>query len=278
MVLEGGTMIFALAGLAVLLFAAADFLLTTTGITDRKLPSRWVAAVVWKGLARILPSAGWSRTAIGPLVMTSIAVFWIVMVALGWLLVFQAATEAVVLTEGKQPAGPALDLAYVGKALSTLGGGIVQPGGPLWALISVVVGVNGMVVLTLSVSFVLNTTQSVTLGRAFLAAAEAQAELGQDRSGMLDTLAKLTANLHSQPHALYFSTADAQRRLPEGLLRFARAWHAEKGNLTGLRVILSGLPNFDAGDCRSDDDYLDALAVWSQGYIWKEKGARRGMG
>ncbi|MFW8636280.1 hypothetical protein [Cribrihabitans pelagius] len=268
-------MIFALAGLAVLLFAGLDFLLTTTGITDRKLPSRWVAAAVWKGLARLLPSAGWSRTAIGPLVMTSIAVFWIVMVALGWLLVFQASAEAVLLTDSKLPAGPALDLAFAGKALSTLGGGMAQAGGTMWELITVVVGVNGMVVLTLSVSFVLNTTQSVTLGRAFLAAAEARAELGQDRSGALDTLAQLTANLHSQPHALYFSTADPERRLPEGLLRYARAWHAERGTLTGLRVILSGLPNFDATDCGTDAEFLDALAAWSQGYVWKEEGARR---
>lgn len=271
-------MIFALAGLAVLLFAGADFLLTTTGITDRKLPSRWVAAAVWKGLGRILPSANWSRTAIGPLVMASIAVFWIVMVALGWLLVFQASAQAVVLAESKQPAGPFLDLAYVGKAFSTLGGGMVLPGGPPWAMISVVVGVNGMVVLTLSVSFVLNTTQSVTLGRAFLAAAGARAALGLDRSEDLDTLAELTANLHSQPHALYFSSADPERRLPEGLLRFARAWHGEKGSLTGLRVILSGLPNFDAKGSATDAEFLDALAAWAQGYIWKKDAARRARG
>lgn len=263
-------MFFALAGLAILLIAGLDFLLTTTGITDRKLPSRRVAAAVWALLTRLMPATGWSRTAIGPLVMTAIAVFWILLVALGWLLIFQAAADAVVLTDSKAPAGPALDLAFVGKALSTLGGGMVLPGTPMWELITVIVGVNGMVVLTLSVSFVLNTTQSVTLGRAFLAAAEAREDLGQDRSGALDTLAKLTANLHSQPQALYFSTGNARRRLPEGLLSYARAWQAERGNLDGLRVILGGLPNFSAEDPCTDDAFLDAMAAWAQGYIWKE--------
>lgn len=95
------------------------------------------------------------------------------------------------------------------------------------------VGVNGMIVLTLSVSFVLNTTQTVAAGRAFLAHAAAVEALDGEPNGDLKPLADLVSQLNSVPHALYYSAPDPALRLPQGLERFAAWWAKREGNITG---------------------------------------------
>lgn len=257
---------FAVLGICALLAVFADFLLTTVAITDRKLPSRRVSRAAWQVLRRILPHSAGGRTVIGPLVLSSIAAFWISGTAFAWLLIFQGSETSVVLSGSRQPAGWLMDLGFVGESLSTLGGGNSKPGSPGWELATVLVGVNGMIVLTLSVSFVLNTTQTVTAGRAFLAHAAASQELGNSPADELKPLADLVSALNSVPHALYFSAPDPAFRLPEGLVRFAANWQEKRGDLNGLRTILSGLPNFEVPAEADDAEFLARLRDWSAGF------------
>lgn len=258
----------AILGICALLVVFADFLLTTVAITDRKLPSRWVSRATWQVLRRVLPHSAGGRTVIGPLAMSSIAAFWISGTAIAWFLIFQASPTSVVNSDTKQPAGWLMDLSYVGEALSTLGGGNSVPGSAGWELATVLVGVNGMIVLTLSVSFVLNTTQTVTAGRAFLAHSAASRELAVEPVSDLKPLANLVADLNSVPHALYFSAPDPALRLPEGLERFAASWLEQRGDLRGLRTILDGLPNFEVSDTADDSEFLARLRDWSAGFTF----------
>ncbi|UWQ60975.1 hypothetical protein K3722_21280 (plasmid) [Leisingera caerulea] len=258
----------AILGICTLLVVITDFLLTTVAITDRKLPSRWISRGSWQALRRLLPHTSGGRTVIGPLVMSSIGAFWIVSTALSWLLIFQASQYAVVYSDTGQPAGWLMDLGYVGEALSTLGGGNSQPGSAGWELTTVLVGVNGMIVLTLSVSFVLNTTQTVAAGRAFLAHSAASRDLAGEPASDLKPLADLVASLNSVPHALYYSSPDPALRLPEGLEQFAVNWLEHRGDLRGLRTILNGLPNFEVPDEADDQEFLTRLRDWSAGFTF----------
>ncbi|UWQ64804.1 hypothetical protein K3723_19185 (plasmid) [Leisingera caerulea] len=261
-------MALAFLGICTLLVVITDFLLTTVAITDRKLPSRWISRGSWQALRRFLPHTAGGRTVIGPLVMSSIGAFWIVSTALSWLLIFQASQYAVVYSDTGQPAGWLMDLGYVGEALSTLGGGNSQPGSAGWELETVLVGVNGMIVLTLSVSFVLNTTQTVAAGRAFLAHSAASRDLAGEPASDLKPLAGLVASLNSVPHALYYSSPDPALRLPEGLEQFAVNWLEHRGDLRGLRTILNGLPNFEVPDEADDREFLTRLRNWSAGFTF----------
>ncbi|ATG38279.1 hypothetical protein PhaeoP14_00146 [Phaeobacter piscinae] len=262
-------MILMFIGLISLFLVFSDFLLTTVAITDRKLPSRWVAQAAWNLMKRLLPINAFSRIAVGPIVMASIAVFWVIGTALAWFLIFQGSERSVVLSDTRQPAGLLLDLGYVGEALSTLGGGNTKPGSAGWELVTVLVGVNGMIVLTLSVSFVLNTTQTVAAGRAFLTHLAARQELGGELTTELKHLADLVSSLNSVPHALYYSTPAPHLRLPEGLLRFTADWLEHKRNLKGVRTVLRDLPNFTDQPTSSDDVFLKRLAEWSSGFEFK---------
>lgn len=261
-------MFYAVLGTCLLTAVCFDFLLTTVAITDKQLPSRRVARVAWRLLKHVLPETSGGRTLIGPLVMAAIGAFWITATAAAWLLIFQASETSVVLSSSQQPAGWLLDLGYVGEALSTLGGGKTEPGSAPWELVTVLVGVNGMIVLTLSVSFVLNTTQTVAAGRAFLAHAAAVEALDGEPNGDLKPLADLVSQLNSVPHALYYSAPDPALRLPQGLERFAAWWAKREGNITGLREILKGLPNFQPSEAAGDEEFLASLRAWSQGFMF----------
>ena len=261
-------MFYAVLGICLLAAVCFDFLLTTVAITDKKLPSRRVSRGTWRLLKHVLPKTPGGRTLIGPLVMASIGAFWILTTAVAWLLIFQASEASVVLSSSQQPAGWLTDLGYVGEALSTLGGGKTEPGSTVWELVTVLVGVNGMIVLTLSVSFVLNTTQTVAAGRAFLAHTAAVQALGGQPGEDLKPLADLVSDLNSVPHALYYSASDPSLRLPQGLERFAAWWAEQRGNLTGLRVILKDLPNFEPSEDASDAAFLAELRDWSQNFVF----------
>lgn len=173
-----------------------------------------------------------------------------------------------VLSGSQQSGGWLTDLAYVGQSLATLGGGRTQPGTTAWELVTVLVGVNGMIVLTLSVSFVLNTTQTVASGRAFLAHIAAVQALGGRPGEDLKPVADLVSQLNSVPHALYYSAPDPCLRLPQGLERFAGWWAEHRGDLTGLRVILRGLPNLEVPENASDEEFLAALSSWSENFVF----------
>ncbi|MBQ4827491.1 hypothetical protein J4729_23560 [Leisingera sp. HS039] len=255
---------FALLGICGLISVCGDFLLTTVGITGRRLPSRRVARAAWQILKRVLRHVPGGRILIGPLVMSSIAGFWIAGTALSWLLIFQASDTSVLVTDTRQPAGWVMDLGFIGEALSTLGAGNSSPGSTGWELATVLVAVNGMIVMTLSVSFVLNTTQTVKTGRAFLAHAAACQDFESSRAWDLHALADLVAGLTSVPHALYYSTPDPDYRLPEGLARFSANWLDREGNLRGLRTILRGLPNFEPPEDAGDRAFLARLEEWSR--------------
>ncbi|WP_417475726.1 hypothetical protein [Leisingera sp.] len=41
-----------------------------------------------------------------------------------------------------------------------------------------------------------------------------------------------------------------------------------RGDLTGLRVILRGLPNFEVPENASDEEFLAALSSWSENFVF----------
>ncbi|WP_417525331.1 hypothetical protein [Marinovum sp.] len=256
----------ALVGVLLLLIVVADFLLVTISAAFFEVPSHRIASSMWRLVSWALPDRRWVRVCIGPVVMTSVASYWIIGTALAWTLIFQLQSRAIVRSADEAPAAWWMDMAYVGHLLSTLGGSLGKPGDVGWALAAVLVAVNGMVILTLSVSFVLNTTQAVSQGRAFLTTAELLDGRVADTPGTLADLATLIVRLNSVPMALYYSSPFETRRLPRGLVTLFRG-AVERGDAQAIRawrIALAELPRFYPPDGLDDHAYLDALERWSQ--------------
>ncbi|SDE37722.1 hypothetical protein [Limimaricola pyoseonensis] len=241
-------------GIAILALVSVDFILATIGAAPRVILSDRIARTVFAILAHATkhrPAKVLARMS-GVIVMVVVAAFWIAGTALGWTLVVLSDPSAVVLTQSAEQAGFWDALAHVGHLLSTLGGAITRPSGTFWNAVEVLAGVNGMVVLTLAVSFILATVQSVQAGRAFAALLHSLPP-GADVTGLFDRLADVVASLNSAPFALYYSHGRAERRLPEALVVMARA-AAAQGPKTEARfyALISDLPQLDLPDENAD--------------------------
>ncbi|TCD15307.1 hypothetical protein [Oricola cellulosilytica] len=254
-----------LAGLVLLVMVLADFAYTTVSANMTGPLTRRVAAGVWQVhslLARI--SGGrWVRRAAGPLVMSGVAMFWIAGTSLAWLLVFQSDPQAVLNKQTDTPAGWAQSYAFVGSALSTVGASNARAGTTVWDIVAMAAAVNGMVVLTLSVTFVLNVTQTVTTGRGVVMLADLvdPADTG-NRSTLLPELTTLCMRLNGAPLALYYSTDREELSVPDGLLRLARRAARTPEVFEDYRHILKELPHFDAPEDLSSGAFLEKLAAW----------------
>ena len=233
----------------------------TIGATTRFTLSGWIGRIVFQVL-RKLARLGAKRTLTalsGTLVMVSVAGFWIGGTWTGWSLIHLSTAGSVVMVpDGIEP--DSLDYAaHAGQLLSTLGGGRTQAGSLVWSLVSVLIGVNGMVVLTLSVSFLLSVRQTVQQGRTF-AMLEDVGALPPGES--LGRLAELVAGLHAAPYALWYGNPRKARQLPAAMLSHAEEAAAAGGeHWVRTRGLLADLPHLDADAAR--EDLLDALEDWA---------------
>lgn len=218
-----------LIGVLLTAYVCTDFLFTTIGATPRRFLTRRIASLVFL-LFRYLPDGSFRHLAVGPVVMSAVASWWVVGIGFGWGLIFAGLPSAVVISESGAPAGLAGALSHSGHLLSTLGSGITEATGLPYALLGVACAVNGMVVLTLSVSFVLSTTQTVTQGRGLLLLRQTIGpEDAEWRSTVLPALATLVAQLSTAPLALFYSHPDPRLRLPRQLVeRFGEEPAARK--------------------------------------------------
>ncbi len=261
-------------GLALLVTVTFDFLFTTIGADTHTLISIRVSRMIFAVFRLCVRhvSARWPHQMVGPLTMAGLAGFWIFGLSVGWTLVFQAFDNAVSATSDWQGIGFWDKYAHVGHLLSTLGPGPTAPGDTAWYVIGAFVAVEGMVILTLSVSFILSTTQTVNAGRAFVILVNATDAAATGRFEMLaPPLATLVSSLNSSPFALFYSAIDPMRSLPTRLVAFAET-AAGGPDFRRYRDLLADLPGFaragdsDTGAELDDAAFLGRLRDWAADY------------
>ncbi|WP_299818044.1 hypothetical protein [uncultured Jannaschia sp.] len=165
-----GTILF-LAGTSLVVFVFYDFLRTTISMAGLGPLSFRITYALWRLAGRLVPRLERRfglglRNLIGPLILTAIAFAWIILHLIGYTAMF-AAGRSLAKTETGAEASLLETVAFVGASLSTLGASIVEPTNGWWDNLSMIAAVNGMVVLTLSVSFILTILQITTAARAF---------------------------------------------------------------------------------------------------------------
>ena len=127
-----------------------------------------------------------------------------------------------------------------------------------------VTAINGMVVLTLSVTFVLNITQTVAAGRGFSALIRDRDPAGEEGGQLLPDLSNLVARLNASPLALYYSTLRQDRSLPESLLWLAKRVVARPSEFPRYRYVLLDLPYLEADENSDPDDFVKAMESWTR--------------
>lgn len=265
-----------------------DFLRTTISRAGLGPMSARVAAAGW-AIARLSArriekiTGRTAREAIGPLILTGIAVMWIALNLLGYVLMFSAGDSLTHPDIGSRANLPQRT-AYAGSTISTFGGSIVRPVNEWWDLLSMLAAVNGMVVLTLSVAFVLNVAN--TTGEMRALALRVNAILDHEETGLREgrsslanlgtDLCRVAVNLRSAPLACFFATDAKEISFPEAILRLIDALesrhalqkdteHAELRR--GLASIGTLSKRFHAGRSGHGGDELDVSRAWARSFI-----------
>ncbi|NDU99569.1 hypothetical protein [Pseudoroseicyclus tamaricis] len=252
-----------LLGLALLLYAAVDFGATTLAAISGPKASGVVARGVFnllKRLARVLPRAPLSRGA-GPLVLLAAAITWILGFSFGWAFLYHGAGGALALTSG--PDAPRFwDVwAHVGHMLSTLGGANTKPSSTFWSVLDVLVAINGMGLLTLTMTFLYSITQTVNGGRALARRIHLDAESLDPRTMEAD-IAQLVSQIHFAPFALYFSHPDPASRFPNAVELLVRRAEAVGGDAPErLAFLLRGMPGLNPA---SAEEMAANIGAWRE--------------
>lgn len=155
-------------GILLVVLAIVDSLWTTLWAGAGSGPvTTWLTHGAWRLLRALIP-ARHNRllTLAGPFTLTLVLAMWIVMLWVGWTLVFGAAPEHLVYASSQQPVDLGGRIYFVAYTLFTLGNGEIQPQGSGWQMATVLTTGSGLVLITLSISYVLAVVSAVVEQRS----------------------------------------------------------------------------------------------------------------
>ena len=188
-------------GLLVVVLVMLDFLATTISLRREGPMTRLVGRAVG-GAMRSMP--GGVASLAGPVALSLIAAAWIGGLWMGWSLVFIDAIAHLRGPEGTV-VGPLDAVGFSGSLLSTLGLGVLTPTAAWVHVATVLASISGMVVLTLSVTYVLNVSQIATASRGMARRLDGLREACEELGGERDQAAfllQVDTGLVSDAHEL----------------------------------------------------------------------------
>lgn len=221
------------AGVLVVLLVCVDVAMTALSSGSPMGPlATWATKVVYGPLRFRASGPGDVRLRVaGPLVTLAVLGTWIVALWIGWTLIFSADANAAVSATTGDPVGGWERAYFAGISLFTLGTGDVVAGDPVWQFASAVAAVNGLTLVTLSVTFVLPIVTAVThrhrlaarialLGetpdRVVLGFWDGRSLRGTDAvlGGVVNDILLLAERHHTYPILHYFHGADPVTAFP----------------------------------------------------------------
>jgi hypothetical protein len=161
------TVVLVAAGVVVLVVAVVDVVWTAVAAGSGAAPlTGRMSRMMWRAALRLDRATETSfLTPIGLLIVLSVLGAWIVMLLAGWMLVFSASEGAVRQATTGAP-GDLVDRAYfTGYTVFTLGLGDYVPGDGLWQLATAAATGSGLLLVTLSITYLVPVASAVVLRR-----------------------------------------------------------------------------------------------------------------
>lgn len=164
-----------LLGTGIIVFMLIDMLWTTMGEGGGPLSQR-LLNTAWRGILQIHRYYKNRRfySFAGVLLVILVVIIWIVLLWLGWVLIFLTPEQAVVNTSTGEPASFWDRVYFVGFTLFTLGVGDFRPQLVLYQVLTNVASLSGLFLMTLSITYLLSLVQ----------AAQQKRQLGVHISGL----------------------------------------------------------------------------------------------
>lgn len=272
-------------GLALLALIFFDFVQTSIGTAGTGPVSKRIARLIWYAARAIVPrirrvtdASGLKvERAVGPAVLCGIAAVW---VAISWTAytLFFLVEGAASLRDGAEPT-VSQTMALAGASLSTLGASIAKPGGGWWDVLSAVAAINGWVMLTLSVSFMMTVWQTTGQARSMAlrvaavherSGAMSEDEVAEALSDLGPGFTDLVVAIRGVPVIAYFATEHERMNFPVSIMHLCDLverigpMHPSRG-YAQLRLAMRELASL-LGDIRSEADEFDTLRRWAEAH------------
>lgn len=204
----------------------------------------------------------------GTAILLAALIQWVMLLWAGYFLLFSMTPGAVVHGMTRAPADLWARIYYTGYTLFTLGMGDYVPGGPVWQVLTAVASINGLFIITLSITYFVPVLSAVASKRR-LAGSIANLGMspqeilcrGWDGSGfqpLIQEVRQLTPmiELHTQRHLAYpvlhfFHSQDARTAfgprlaaLSEALLILSAGYPKERSSRMALRAAREAVQAF----------------------------------
>ena len=153
-----------LVGVVLVGLSVSDAVLTTIAVSSATGPiTSRVGGSIWRVARRLAASPRSSvLTAAGPVILMATIGVWVLLLWVGWWLVFAAEPGAVVSTSGSVPASGWERVYFTAYTLFTLGNGDFKPVGAGWQVATGAAAANGLVLVTMAITYVIPVVTAVT--------------------------------------------------------------------------------------------------------------------
>lgn len=236
-------------GVALVLIVFYDFLRTTISLSGTGFISRAIADGLWrlgsKSTLVLEQTVGLSiRGLLGPVILLTVAGTWVLLHLCGYALILRGGLSLVQIDTG-DPATWVQTVAFAGSTLSTLGASTVQVTGGWWDILSMVAAMNGMILLTLAVSFILNILQTTNSARTFacrfhaVKAGAPDGHVSKHLEGFGSDLTTVVVMLTASPLPRFFVPSDPTMDFPRALIELCDL--VENGTLVETSEIVAAI-------------------------------------
>lgn len=155
-------------GSLVVIGISLDALWTTLWIDGHAGPlTRRHTSLIRRGILRLAGGDHRKLSLTGPIVLFAAVMVWALITWLGWFLVFSGTVDGLLHTHSKVPADWWDRFYYVGYTMVTIGNGDFTPHGSWWEVLTALAGLDGLFVMTLSVTYLLAIIEAVVQKRSF---------------------------------------------------------------------------------------------------------------
>ncbi len=145
----------AVVGTALVLIVLGDAIFTTLTLQGSGPLTDRVSSWAWRSML-LLAHRSLGRTAlsrVGPMLLLVPLLVWLLLLWMGWMLIFSVEPGSVVNSQTGEPADVVARLYFTAYNLVTLGLGDYRPQGGLWQLLTAIASISGFFLLTLSISY-----------------------------------------------------------------------------------------------------------------------------
>ena len=236
-------------GVALVLIVFYDFLRTTISLSGTRFISRAIADGLWrlgsKSTLVLEQTVGLSiRGLLGLVILLTVAGTWVLLHLCGYVLILRGGLS-LVQTDTGDPATWVQTVAFAGSTLSTLGASTVQVTGGWWDILSMVAAMNGMILLTLAVSFILNILQTTNSARTFacrfhaVKAGAPDGHVSKHLEGLGSDLTTVVVMLTASPLPRFFVPSDPTMDFPRALIEICDL--VENGTLVDTSEVVAAI-------------------------------------